>query len=381
MLFNGSASEWTCNDPRVRVLRASEDVRGIGALKRLACDAAHGDILVELDHDDLLAPECLARIADAFERHPEIGFVYSSRSRFRDDGGHPGAYDAAHGWLDPEPQALGWAEPAWPPTPQALARIWYAPDHVRAWRRETYYAAGSHDPAEAICDDYSLLLRTYLITDFHLIQEPLYYYREGGTSSGAQNAEIQRLQFELGDAYRVRIAETWAKRRGLALIDLCSNGNAPEGYIGLDLRDGIDLDRQWPYGDNEVGVIRAQDALEHLTYPAWPMREGHRVLVHGGWFFADTPSTDGRGADMDPGHVSRWNENSFWYWTREASQRYLPGWSEGQRYRFQCWDLQTLFYDEWHRRHNISYVRAHLSAIKDGPRLPGLYDLDPRYCG
>ena len=36
-------------DARVRVLEATLDCRGVGALKRLACSRATGDALVELD--------------------------------------------------------------------------------------------------------------------------------------------------------------------------------------------------------------------------------------------------------------------------------------------------------------------------------------------
>jgi len=52
-------------DPRVRISRASSRLRGIGALKRAACELASGDILVELDHDDVLTRGCLAAVADA----------------------------------------------------------------------------------------------------------------------------------------------------------------------------------------------------------------------------------------------------------------------------------------------------------------------------
>lgn len=379
--LNGCAA-WSCTDPRVRVLRAPETMRGIGALKWYACSAARGDILVELDHDDLLAPTCLAELCYAFDKHPAIGFAYSDTVRFRDDGQHPGNYSGAYGWMPAKLHGKGWLTCAWAPTPQALQRIWFAPDHVRAWRRSTYELVGGHDPALSICDDYDLILRTYLATDLLHLAEPLYYYRVGNnTSTGPRNAEIQVKQQALSDTYRERIAMTWASRQGLACVDLCSAGNAPPGYQGLDLRAGpgevqADLSQRWPFADGEVGLIRAQDALEHLPDKLHTMAEAHRVLAHGGFLLSDTPSSDGRGADMDPTHVSRWNQNSFWYWTRDASRRYVPG-----APRFQAWHLSTLHYDDWHKRHEISYVRAHLSAIKDGPRLPGAYDLEACYCG
>jgi len=47
-------------DPRVRIVVRDELV-GVGAAKRFACGEARGEILVELDHDDLLARNCLQR--------------------------------------------------------------------------------------------------------------------------------------------------------------------------------------------------------------------------------------------------------------------------------------------------------------------------------
>ena len=72
---NGGAT-WASDDPRVRVIPA--DFTGsVGGLKRFACQQAKGDLLVELDHDDLLTPTALAQIADAFE-DAEVGMVYSN---------------------------------------------------------------------------------------------------------------------------------------------------------------------------------------------------------------------------------------------------------------------------------------------------------------
>lgn len=394
VVLNGGGPDWCppCTDSRVKILRAPGAFRSIGALKALACWEARGEYLLELDHDDLLFPEALAKVRAAFERHPEAGFVYSDLIRFRDDGQMPENYGTYYGWppaveafITGDFELKGTYTPSFAPTPQALARIWYAPDHLRAWRRSTYAAAGGHNPEEAVCDDYSLLLRSYLIAPFVHIPEPLYLYRVGAnTSAGPRNAQIQTMQAALSDEYRQRIAETWAQREGLLLVDLCSHGNAPAGYLGTDLerRDGYvqaDLDGPWPFVDGSVGVLRAQDALEHLRDKRHTMAEAHRVLAHGGWLFSETPSADGAGADMDPTHVSRWNAQAFWYWTREASRQFLPGYPAVPR--FQCWDLKTYHPSEWHKKHGIGYVRAHLSAIKEGARLPGAYDLEEGYCG
>lgn len=398
ILLNGEGAytvPYSATDDRVRVIIAPEKLNGnIGALKRYACEAATGDVLVELDHDDLLASGCLTWIVKMLTDKPDVGFVYSHTGRFTDDGKRPEPYDSAYGWSEQLSVWVDgrevWCQPSFKTTPQSLARIWYAPDHVRAWRRDVYWLAGGHNADLAVCDDYDLLLRTYLITEFELIPLVLYLYRVGQNTS-LNNETIQSEQFRIGHEYRVKIAETWARRKGLALLDLCSGPEPAEGYVGVDilhqkpatlptfLRDAkpgdvirADLSVRFPFSDNEVGVLRAQDALEHLTNKLHTIREAHRVLCHGGWFFSDTPSTDGRGAFQDPTHMTYWNSNSFWYYTSEQHRKFVS-----DAPHFQMWHIDNIYYSDWHKLHNIPYVRAHVSAIKDGPRLPGPYDFRP----
>ena len=80
-----------------------------------------------------------------------------------------------------------------------------------------------------------------------------------------------------------------------------------------------------------------------------------------------TPSTDGRGAFQDPTHVSFYNENSFWYFTRRSYSNFVPE----LKCRFQSSRLLTFYPDEWHEQNLIAYVNANLVAVKDGPRLAG----------
>src|SRR5215471_14006635 len=75
VVLNGGAA-WRPADPddRIRVIVA-DGVSGVGALKRLACEQASGEILVELDHDDLLAPDALEEVGRAFDSEPEASLV------------------------------------------------------------------------------------------------------------------------------------------------------------------------------------------------------------------------------------------------------------------------------------------------------------------
>ena len=64
------------DDPRVRRYRQDSRNGYIGSIKRYAAGLCTGEILVEVDHDDELTPNCLEKIVHAFQKHPECGFAY-----------------------------------------------------------------------------------------------------------------------------------------------------------------------------------------------------------------------------------------------------------------------------------------------------------------
>lgn len=73
------------DDPRVRLTR-QETARGVAAATNAALALADGDVVLFLDHDDLLAPHALALIAWAFARDPELAAVYSDEDTVDADG-------------------------------------------------------------------------------------------------------------------------------------------------------------------------------------------------------------------------------------------------------------------------------------------------------
>jgi SAM-dependent methyltransferase len=177
-----------------------------------------------------------------------------------------------------------------------------------------------------------------------------------------RNQAIQEKSQELFHKDIYNLADRFSRKNGLMKIDLCGGFNKPEGYISVDKYDGditADLDQGIPLADNSCGVVRAYDALEHLKDPIKTMKEIHRVLAPGGILISHTPSTDGRGAWQDPTHVSFWNENSFWYWTRPEQMQYI----RNENHRFFESDLKTHFPTEFHRQNNIPYVQAILEKI------------------
>ena len=78
ILYNHGAEIIDFSDIRVRSIIAEDVPNNVGACKKLACAKCTGDILLELDHDDLLMPSAIAKVKKIFLKYPEVGFVYSN---------------------------------------------------------------------------------------------------------------------------------------------------------------------------------------------------------------------------------------------------------------------------------------------------------------
>lgn len=364
-------------DPHVRIHPLDEPVVGVGQIKAFACARAHGDVLVELDADDILAAECLECLAEAFD-DPSVQFAYSNDVEFHHDTWEPHTYSESFGWKTRPTEYEGHAlfeNIAWEPSPQMMRFVFWAPDHVRAWRRTAYNALGGHNAKFAVGDDHDLMVRTYLTygaRGMKHIDRPLYLYRiHGANTVKTQNAEIQTATRRIALASTQLLAERWSHDEGLRLLDIGGGLNGAQGYETVDLREGADvyadLNDDWPVDDSSVGVLRASHVLEHLHDPIHAMNEAYRILAPGGFFLIEVPSTDGRGAFQDPTHVSFYNNNSFWYYTERQYAAFIPAYTG----RFQASLVMTHFPGPWWKDHNISVVRADLIALKSP------YDIRP----
>jgi glycosyltransferase involved in cell wall biosynthesis len=348
----------------------------VGYLKHHAFHHATGDILVEMDHDDILVDTCLEELFKVFSTKPNIGFAYSNSVKL-EKGRQP--YSKAYGWdkwgmFDWKGEDYLYME-SFPPSSQALSRIHYCPDHVRAWRSDVYRKIGGHNTMLSVCDDHELMIRTYLVTEFYHINKPLYLYRIDGNNTWLQrNKQIQDITVQLGNKYIPYLAERDAELKGLKKIDLGGGLFPKAGYITMDKQDAqinCDLNDRWPLDDNSVGVINASHIIEHLRDPIHTMSEMHRVLCHGGWAIIEVPSTDGRGAWQDPTHVSYWNENSFLYYTRKAQAQFI----RNDTIKFQNFRCDTHYPDSSYEAMKAPCVTAYLSCVKQGPRLPHTLEL------
>lgn len=401
-------------DKRVKVIKAQTSNGYVGALKREACSHCTGDVLFELDHDDLLHEEALDSVDVAMRRGAD--FCYSDFAEFKDGTWTPNTYNG-FGWSCYPVNLQGHdllAMSAPPATPQNLRRIEWAPNHLRAWRREFYeqlpgvgYGAddgkpfvGGHDASLQFADDHDLVLRTYLHGGKIVhIPKCLYFYRvheKQNTNGKVGNRRIQELDALVYDRHIYKLAEKFSdetlcaicggagedlchESRGgptctaclgtgkLIKLDLCGGHNSPPGYTPIDrnvsLRPGTiephglvaDLEGPWPLEDNSIGVIRAWDAIEHLRDPVHTMNEAYRVLAPGGFMLIMVPSTSGPGAFCDPTHVSFWNHLSWRYYTDRNFAKYVRTFKG----RFQLANAHTT-------GGAIPYECAGLIALKDG---------------
>lgn len=335
----------------------------VGYQKNKAFCLGTGDILVEADHDDILTPDCLAELAKAYA-DSDVGFAYSDDAIMGGDG-------------VPFNPSLGWTwEPfvwegkplvrhhAFPADGGSISMIYYAPDHVRSWRADVYKQIGGHNVNLSILDDQDLMIRTYLVTKFAHIPKVLYIYRVHSDNTWIErNEAIQSGTWSMFNQWQQTLAERDADLRGLRKIDIGGGLYPKAGYESVDITNGditADLNKRWPFADGEIGVIHASHIIEHLKDKHHTMSELHRVLADGAWAFIEVPSTDGRGAWQDPTHVSFWNQNSFWYYTKQQQMDYIYN----KDVKFQARDLQTAYPNQFFADNKIDVTRAWLRAVK-----------------
>ncbi|HKO48418.1 MAG TPA: glycosyltransferase [Polyangiaceae bacterium] len=349
--------------PRVRVFEDSE-LEGLGALKRACCEQCEGEIILELDHDDLLHPEALAKTFAALQ-HADV--AYSDFAEFRDGDWIPDGYRADYGWQQYPVKFQGHdliAMRAPPITPQNMRRIDYCPHHLKAWRADAYFKIGGYDAALVYGDDQDLLKRFFLLGHrFAHLTECLYFYRIHGTQLMAQQASrVDEYNWQVYEKYIAALGVKFADDASLAKLELRETGESYGSGRAFGRVTGIDLNRPWPLEDNSVGLILAQDVLQQLRDPVHVMNEAHRVLAPGGFLLVRVPSTDGRGAFQNPRNVSFWNEHSFWFYTQARFAREIPEFTG----RFQIARLRTFNPDDAASAASIPYVTAHLFALKPG---------------
>jgi O-antigen biosynthesis protein len=346
--------------PRVKIVEYPLSTTSIGALKRFACAACSGDLFVELDHDDILLPHTLEKLANASDT---AGFLYSDAAAFENGSLTPVVFNEQYGWQTYPVDAFGQrflATASFPLTARSLCEIFYAPDHVRAWRRDSYRQAGGHDPDLGVGDDHDLVCRTYLAgIAFRHIGGCGYLYRTHGDNTVIHRSDlIQEQQSRNCAKYLDLLINEWCRREHYEMLDLAD-------LLASSRSPGAALAALDSISESTIGKVTGYDVLQlHSPSEVIALFNAiYRILVPGGWFVVSVPSTDGRGAFQDLRHVTFWNDNSWRYFSDGNLARFYPA----LRARFQCVRSSTSL----HQESGISYAAACFSALK-GQRQPGM---------
>jgi glycosyltransferase involved in cell wall biosynthesis len=360
------------SDERVKIFTDYSGNSNIGFLKNLAFSLAGGEILAEVDYDDLITKDCLQEVNLAFQNR-EVGFVYSDNAILPMSGNFV-PYNKAYGWTHRKFEWKGEnliSMNTFLPSSHSLSFIYYAPDHIRVWRRDVYEKLGGHNVNLAVCDDHDLLARTYLETEFLKIDKVLYIYRKTAENTTiSRNSEIQRITREIFRKYALSLAHFDSNARGLISLDFAKIEEKLPGFKSVreleQFEQVFDIGHI-PLPDNSVGVLNISHQLQKIFNKSKIMEEIHRVLAHGAWVFIEVPSTDGRGAFQDPTHVSYWNENSFLYYTHAKFSSLI----DNSSIKFSSFLLETA---NWER--DVKVTRAFMCALKEpSKRFPGLVEI------
>ncbi len=195
-------------DIRVRPFRSGKRVEKIGGVKDMATRLSKGVYLVELDHDDMLTDSALAEIRDAFDKNPDVGFVYSNCSNFFENGSFHRFNDDfwKTRYRETEYRGRKWTECLNPDIydrfgPEFTQQFgWFltvGPNHVRAFRAKTLFDLGGYNPNLLVADDWDLYARFFLYSKCHHIDKMLYLYRFKDNWSNTTFTRNQAIQDHL----------------------------------------------------------------------------------------------------------------------------------------------------------------------------------------
>ena len=358
------------SDPRVRVLPSYNTDR-IGEIKRYACDHCNGDVFVEFDHDDMLAPGILSKVAKRVAAG--AGFVYSDVALFHTKNYAPASYSAEFGWgpygcqIYERPMV---GSKAFEPSPRSLCEIYYAPDHIRCWTRDAYYHAGGHDPQLSIGEDHDLIVRTYLQgSEFTRIPEVGYLYRlHEGNSVKARQKQIAKTVASIRRKNLVALAQEWCRRHNYMEVDVAEmwkQGN----WHPVESTKNLAIEKQSDMKPVEnIGLLHLNGVLEFIPrecqVPFWNWL--YRCLVPGGVVTGCVPDSGSRAGIQDPRYLTQFNINSLQFYCK----RRLAETNPEITCRFQAVQLFQMHKNKFDKDNDIRHIQFDLCALK-GQRQPG----------
>jgi len=171
---DGSDREETLNflkgirDERIKIRFLSEN-GGISAASNAALETVRGEYVTFLDHDDLLAPHALLKVALTINAHPEADIIYSDEDKIDELGNH----------VEP------FFKPDW--SPDLFLSTNYV-CHLLVYRRGLLDSTGGFRSDFDGSQDYDLLLRaTEKTGNVYHIPHVLYHWRKTSTSCASDS--------------------------------------------------------------------------------------------------------------------------------------------------------------------------------------------------
>ena len=245
---------WEEREPRIRIQRLAENL-GISENTNRALEAATGDLMACVDHDDLLAPFALYEVARAAAKFPEADIFYSDEDR----------------WSVAGKRHAPFFKPEW--SPELLCSSMYI-GHLTAYRRSLVEQVGGFRKEFDLSQDYDFALRaTERARAILHIPHVLYHWREhpeSGSAGGKPDARKTNLA-ALADAMKRRnlpaevVEYPTANRARLKVapwprVSVIIPTDSPS-RAQVCLRD---LPRSTKYPDLEIVIVTNSRLLESL---------------------------------------------------------------------------------------------------------------------
>ncbi|MFS0710746.1 glycosyltransferase [Brevundimonas phoenicis] len=264
-------------DSRIHILRAGTNL-GISGATNLGVASAEGDVIVFVDHDDLLTPDCLGEIALYYAKHPEADIVYSDDDKIDDQGRR----------FAPQ------FKPEW--SPSLLLSFMYI-SHTFTVRRSLYINLGGFDSQFDGAQDFDFALRaSEHARHVGHIPKVLYHWRTtpGSTaiSGDAKPESFERGRQAVENALLRRGIEgrvlhpDWAKAAKVGMFEIEFPDEGPLVTIIIPtfnkaelLRDCLASLTRVTYRNHDILVIdNGSDEPETLSYLQSIAEEGIRVV-------------------------------------------------------------------------------------------------------
>lgn len=222
-------------DPRVHLVRSDEVRNGVGAAKRFAVSQCSGALLLELDHDDKLTPTAIEQVAEVFERDEDAVLVYSDFAQINGDGSpNFDEFDRAKGWGYVPVTIDGIVHHrclALEPSQHNTSLIWFAPNHLRAFRKDAYERVGGYDADLKVLDDQDLMMRLFKVGKFVRIPECLYLQRWHPHNTQRERETNAFIQAETVRRY-------WAEAQLIETLDIVTLDSEALGALWEDMLHG-----------------------------------------------------------------------------------------------------------------------------------------------